>query len=292
MAERALDLARKAEGLFRERGFDNARLEAELLLSGVLGMKRLDLYLQYDRPVAPDELERFRHAVRRRLKHEPLQYVLGTAAFRKLELRVDARVLVPRPETEVLVDVVLAWSAERRRQGQQAGAAVDIGTGSGAIALSLATEGSFQRVVATDVSADALDVARSNAASCGVTGGLEFRQGSLFAALRPGERFEAIVSNPPYVAESERDALAPEVRDHEPGLALFAGAGGLDVLAELVTGAPLYMETGGLLALEIGAGQADAVLALLRDAGTYRSARILPDLAGRPRIATAERFAD
>jgi release factor glutamine methyltransferase len=287
--ELALELTRKAAEVFREKGFENPRLEAELLLAGVLGVRRLDLYLQHDRPVAADELARYRGAVRRRLRHEPLQYVLGTAAFRQLELQVDPRVLIPRPETEVLVGLVLDWSATRVAGGAAPGAALDIGTGSGAIALSLAAEGGFDAIVATDVSGDALAVARGNAERLELDGRVAFREGPLFEPVAAGERYAVIVSNPPYVADAERDALMPEVRDHEPSLALFGGASGLDVLAELIGQAAGYMEAGALLALEMGAGQGGDVIALLRGAGTYTGERVVSDLTGRERFALAER---
>jgi release factor glutamine methyltransferase len=290
--EQALDLTRKAATVLQERGFENPRLEAELLLAGVLRMRRLDLYLQHDRPVGGAELQQYREAVRRRLKHEPLQYILGTASFRRLELKVDGRVLIPRPETEVLVGAVLDWANARAWQGAVWGGLLDIGTGSAAIALSLALEGQFGRVVATDISPAALEVARENAAAAGLGGGVEFRCGPLFEPVSDDERFSVIVSNPPYVAEAERAGLAAEVRDHEPALALFGGATGLDVIADLIAVAPRYMETGALLAIEIGAGQGDAVLQLMRQAAGYSSERILPDLTGRPRIATAERSAE
>jgi release factor glutamine methyltransferase len=287
VAEQALELTRKAAGVFAERGFENARLEAELLLAGVLGVKRLDLYLQHDRPVSAAEVARYREAVRRRLRHEPLQYVLGTAAFRELELQVDRRVLIPRPETEVLVGLVLAWAADR----PHAQSVVDIGTGSGAIALSLAAEGSFARVVATDVSPDALAVAAANAQRAGLVGRVELRAGPLFEPVR-GERFAAVVSNPPYVAESERPTLAPEVREHEPGIALFGGPTGLDVVAALIEQAPGYLQPGALLAVEIGLGQGAEVLDLMARAAVYTDARMVADLTGRPRFALAERVAD
>jgi release factor glutamine methyltransferase len=287
VAEPALELTRKAAAVLAERGFANARLEAELLLAGVLGIRRLDLYLQHERPVEGEELERYRAWVRRRLKHEPLQYIVGTAAFRKLELHVDPRVLIPRPETEVLVGEVLTWATARGTWG----AALDVGTGSGAIALSLAYEGSFARVVATDVTQDALDVARENAQRAGVSDVVEFRRGACFEPLLEGERFAAVVANPPYVADGERAQLAPEVREHEPATALFAGPDGLSVIAALITGAPRWLEPGGLLALEIGDGQAASVLERVRATGAYAHARVVADLTGRMRVLLAERAA-
>ena len=265
-----------------EKGFHNARLNAELLLAGTLGLKRLDLYLQHDRPLRPDEMAQFKPRLLRRAKREPLQYIDGTAAFRDLVLRVDARVLIPRPETERLVQAVLDWA-----EGRDALSALDVGTGSGAIALALATEGPFARVVAVDVSPDALEVARANAREAAPDAPVDFRLGSLYAAAA-GERFDVVVSNPPYVGEDERAALDPEVRDWEPAAALFAGAGGLDVIRPLVEGAAAHLEPGGLLAMEIGAGQADAVTALVRATGAFAEPRVRADLAGRDRIVTAE----
>jgi release factor glutamine methyltransferase len=284
VTERVLDVARKAAGVLEERGFEQARLESELLLAGILGLKRLDLYLQHDRPLTENELERYRSAVRRRLRREPVQYILGTAAFRGLVLRVDARVLIPRPETEVLAGAVLDWSRRQARWGS----ALDIGTGSGAIALSLVTEGEYERVVASDVSGDALEVARRNAAALGVADRIEFREGPLFDVVREGERFDVIVSNPPYVAESDRGGLAAEVVAHEPGTALFAGADGLAVIGRLIAGAADRLRPGGLLALEMGATQGPAVLALLAESGRYVDPRVERDLAGRERIALAQ----
>jgi release factor glutamine methyltransferase len=266
----------------RDKGFHNPRLNAELLLAGTLGVKRLDLYLQFDRPLEADELAEFKARLLRRAKHEPLQYIDGSAAFRDLTLRVDPRVLIPRPETEVLVQEVLDWAAARG-----AASALDVGTGSGAIALALATEGSFSRVVAVDVSPGALEVARANAAQAAPGTGVDFRLGSLFAPAE-GERFDVVVSNPPYVGLDERETLDAEVRDWEPGTALFAGADGLEVIRPLVRQAPGHLDPGGLLAMEIGAAQADAVCALVRDTGAFAEPRVRRDLAGRDRIVMAE----
>lgn len=265
----------------QSKEFEDARLNAEILLSGVLGLKRLDLYLQFDRPLRPEEIAEFKARLLRRAKREPLQYIAGSADFRELRLRVDRRVLIPRPETELLVGEVLAWASGRERPS-----ALDLGTGSGAIALSLATEGDFQRVVATDASADALAVARDNVAAL-APAAVELREGELFAPVG-GERFDVIVSNPPYVGEEERDALDAEVRDWEPPLALFAGTGGLEVIRALVAAAPDHLRPGGLLALEVGAAQGPAVAELIRDGGAFAEPRVRQDLAGRDRIVLAE----
>jgi release factor glutamine methyltransferase len=286
-----LTLAQIAADHMRERGLENARLESELLLASVLGIRRLDLYLQYERPLTDQEVDRFRELVRRRLRREPLQYIVGEAHFRELVLRVDARVLIPRPETGMLVGEVLAWARARAEAGGETAeglAAVDIGTGSGAIALSLAREGPFGHIVATDLSADALVVAAENAERSGLADRVEFREGALWTPLGEDERFDVVVSNPPYIAESERAELEPEVREWEPESALFAADAGLEVLAALVAGASAHLRPGGLLALEVGADQAAEVAARIEGTGAFGGARIVRDLAGRERIVLAE----
>ena len=277
-----MELLRWTAEYLGEKGFHNARLNGELLLSGVLGIKRLDLYLQFDRPLRPEELAEFKARLLRRAKREPLQYIEGEAHFRDLRLRVDPRVLIPRPETEQLVQRVLDWAA-----GRPGLAAADVGTGSGAIALALATEGPFERVVATDVEPGALEAARANHALAARDSPVEFRLGDGLAPLA-GERFDALVSNPPYVATAERDSLDTEVRDWEPAAALFAGGDGLEVIRRLVAGAPSVLRPGGPLALEIGVGQGAAVAELVRAAGGFGAPRVEKDLAGRDRIVLAE----
>jgi release factor glutamine methyltransferase len=278
-----LELIRWTTSYLAGKGLSQPRLDAELLLADTLGTKRLDLYLQYDRPLLPAELAAFKARLLRRAQREPVQYIAGDAAFRNLRLRVDRRVLIPRPETEVLVDHVLTWSG-----AHGARTAVDIGTGSGAIALSLASEGqSFERVVATDVSADALAVARENLVAVAPRVPVELRLGSAFAPIA-GEEFDVIVSNPPYIGEAELPTLDPEVREWEPAAALFSGGDGLTLIRELVVEAPGYLRPGGLLALEIGADQADEVSRLIRGTRRYREPVVRLDFAGRDRIVMAE----
>jgi release factor glutamine methyltransferase len=287
---RPLELARLAADHLRARGVADGRLDAELLLAHVLGVRRLDLYLQFERPLTEEEVAAYRQAVRRRGQREPLQYIIGEAAFRELSLRVDPRVLIPRPETEVLVGEVLDWAREAAR-GREDLVALDLGTGSGAIALSLLHEGPFARVVATDVSEGALAVAAENARMLGLGEGLELRAGSLWAAVGEVERFDVIVANPPYVMETERASLMPEVRDHEPAGALFAGLDGLEVVRGIVGGAPSRLVPGGLLAVEVDPGQAATVVGLASAAG-LELPRVVRDLAGRARIVLAVRARD
>lgn len=273
-----------------EKGVEHGRLDAEHLLAHALGSTRLQLYLQYDRPLTAAELAGFKPLLLRRAKREPLQYVLGRAAFRELDLAVDRRVLIPRPETEVLVDVVLEWARARAAAGAPDGLdALDLGTGSGCIALALLSEGPFRRVVATDASADALAVARANAEAAALGERWIGRLGALWEPLEPGERFDVVVSNPPYVAEREAPGLQPEVREWEPRGALFGGPEGLDVLHALIDGAAPRLAPGGLLALEVGLGQAETVATRIRETGAFGQPRVRRDLTGRPRILLAER---
>jgi release factor glutamine methyltransferase len=288
--ETALALTRKAAAHLEANGLENARLDSELLLAGVLGTTRLQLYLDHDRPVADADLERYRAFIRRRLKREPVQYILGDASFRGLTLHVDRRVLIPRPETEVLVGEILRWisdgaDGDARERGSE-WTALDVGTGSGAIALSLLAEGPFSRVIATDVSDAALDVARTNSERAGLASRIEFRCGSVWECIAADERFDVIVANPPYVADPERASLAPEVRDWEPGAALFAGAEGTDVLHEIVDSGASHLSAGGLLALEVGVTQAQAIRQRALEHG-FQSARVIQDYTGRERIVLA-----
>ena len=215
----------------------------------------------------------------------PLQYATGQAAFRHLELFVDRRVLIPRPETELLVDIVLARAGSAR-------VVADVGTGSGAIAIALATEGNFERVIATDVSSAALAVARLNADAYGtrVSGRLDLRQGSFLAPLA-GERIDILVSNPPYIADDEMDSLPPEVRDWEPRLALAGGPDGLDATRELIETAPDALVPGGLLVIEVDCRRAERAADILRGDSRYEAVEILPDLTGRSRFVAARRRA-
>jgi release factor glutamine methyltransferase len=271
------------------KGVERARLDAEYLLAHVLGVGRLEMYVQHERPLEPAELDAFRPLLQRRAAREPLQYIQGCQAFRDLDLEVGPGVLIPRPETEQLVEVVLGWARARAREGLTA---LDIGTGSGAIALALLTEGPFERVVATDPSPAALALAARNGADHAVGDRLELRSGRYYDPVAAGERFDVVVSNPPYVAEGQRTTLAPEIAEWEPAEALFAGPDGLDVLRRIVEGAPGVLRPGGLLALEVGDGQADTVAALVRDCSGCREVAVHRDLAGKERVVAASLVLD
>ncbi len=255
-------------------GSDSPRLDAELLLADALGVDRAALVTDGRREVGGPAVRAFQDAVRRRSAgREPVAYILGRRGFRHLELAVDARVLVPRPETELLVEIGLTLPRGTR--------VADVGTGSGAIALALKHERPDLDVVATDVSRGALDLARVNAQRLDLD--VEFVEGDLLAGLRD---VEAVISNPPYVAERERALLAPEITRHEPAGALFAGTDGLDVIRRLV---PAAAAAGAaILAIEVGAGQAGCVRTLMGAAGwTHVATR--RDLAGIERVVVGTR---
>jgi release factor glutamine methyltransferase len=277
-----LEMIRWSAGYLEEKGVESGRLDAEHLLAEALGVKRLELYLQFERPLTVEERADFKPLLLRRAAREPLQYILGHTQFRELKVKTDGRGLIPRPETEMLVQEVLDWGA-----GREGFSVLDLGTGTGVIALSLALEGSFDTVVATDVSSVALELARENAEANGIAT-VDFREGDLFAPLHAGERFDIIVSNPPYVEAGTRQDLQPEVRDWEPSLALFAGEEGLDVIESITEGVGRFLKKGGLLALEVGAGQTEVVRDRIASIDEFSKTRIRRDLAGRPRFVIAE----
>jgi release factor glutamine methyltransferase len=254
-------------GRFTEKGIASARLDAEVLLAHVLGQSRVQLYTGFDRPLEEGELGAYRELIKRRLAGEPVAYLVGAQEFWSLPLAVDERVLVPRRDTETLVEVALRAGGTR---------VADVGTGSGAIALALAKERPAALVVATDISEDALAVARANAAKLGLA--VDFRHGDLLAPLEGA--FDLIVSNPPYVPTTDLAHLAPEVQ-REPRLALDGGADGLDVLRRLVPAARAQLTPGGTLAVEHGFDQGPAVRALFAD---FESVTTTRDLAGQERV--------
>jgi len=279
-----LELLRWTAGHFEKAGIDTPRLDAEVLLAHALETTRLKLYVDFEKPVTAEERARFREFVRRRASERvPVSQLVGHREFWSIDLLVSKDVLTPRPDTETLVEGALARLGEK----QQGHRILDIGTGSGAIALALATEYPKAHVVATDISNEALQIAAANADRLQVTDRVELRQGDLFDPLAPDERFDLVASNPPYLARAEAAALEPELR-HEPEEALFAGEDGLEMLRRLVAGAGGFLVSGGWLLLELAPGQADEIEAELTKAG-YSEIEKLHDLARRPRVVAGRK---
>src|SRR5262245_24407975 len=262
--------------------------DAEELLGRLLGLARAQLYLERARDLAPDEWRRLDQWLARRVRGEPVQYITGRAAFRGLDLTVGPAVLIPRPETEGLVEAVLAVLRDEKARWREP-RVLDLGTGSGAIALAIASEWPQAVVTATDADPAALAVARGHAEACGLAGRRRLLPGDWFDAVPADERFEVVVSNPPYIAESERGMLEAQVREFEPDRALYSGAGGLEALREIVDEAPRHLVAGGLLALELAEMRAREVAGWLEGARDWQGATLRDDLAGRPRVLLARR---
>ncbi|MBN9614367.1 MAG: protein-(glutamine-N5) methyltransferase, release factor-specific [Acidobacteriales bacterium 59-55] len=264
---------------------EQARRDAELLLLNILQIDRATLLAHPDRDITSQQLETYDAAIARRLSHEPIQYITGEQEFFGLRLKVTPATLIPRPETEHLVEAVLD-----RLPHDQPLNILDVGTGTGAIALALAAHLPQARITAVDISAEALEVARENAAAHNLSDRIRFHQTDLISGLPQDEErigfFDAVVSNPPYIPEDDRASLHPQVRDHEPEQALFAGQNGLDIYCRLIPQAHAALLPGGLLAMEIGHGQRDALSLLLAD---WRDVEFVADLQQIPRVALARR---
>jgi release factor glutamine methyltransferase len=269
------DVLRRATEHLRKTS-DTGRLDAELLLAHTLGRRRIELYTDFDRPLSSQELDAYREAVARRARHEPVAYILGEWGFRRLTLNVDRRALIPRPETEIVVERALL-----HLRGLDAPAALDVGTGTGAIALAIADEHPGARVTAIDVSADALALARENVERTGLA--IELLEHDAASGLPEGP-YDLVVSNPPYVKPSDLQQLMPDVRHYEPHIALVG-----DRMPEVVARAALeVLRPGGHLVLEIGDGQALATAATFAGIG-YVEVVTTPDLAGRDRVVEGRR---
>jgi len=279
---RIIDIITIASEHLKEKGFENSRLEVERMLGSMLGMTRLDLYMAFDRPLTDDERERFRNMFRRRLSHEPLQHITGSSGFRELDVKTDRRALIPRCETELLVEIAVDFL-----KGCGHPFVADIGTGSGVIALSIAYEIDDSSVVAVDISDEALAVAEQNAQSLGVEDRVLLVRGDMLGGLEDHGLFDAILSNPPYVRSSDIASLQPEVSRYEPRVALDGGPDGLRFLREIACGAHLHLKPGGLLLLECGDDQAETVRKEIGKTGCYSESDIVKDLTGKKRIIKA-----
>ena len=271
-----VDVLKRTQGYFQERGIPSARLDAELLLAHVLGLDRVALYLQFDRPLEDSELETLRPLVRRRGAREPMAWLLGVKGFYKHDFYSPPGVLVPRPDTEALVEAALAHLPEG-----EALFVADVGTGTGAIGLSLLAARPLIKLFATDLSAEALAATKENAKRLGLTERVATLRGPLLQPIPPGRPIDVVVSNPPYIPSAQIDTLAPEIKDHEPRLALDGGADGLDVYRALVPEAARRARRAVLV--EVGDGQAEAVAALFEAAG-LTDVTTRADLTGTARV--------
>ena len=277
-----LDLVEWTENYFRESGITTPRLDAEVLLGFVLQKSRLQLYLSFEMPVFPDHLSVFRQLVQRRKEHTPVSYLTNHREFMSIDFYVDSRVLIPRPETEILVEYVLD-----RTSTHGPISLVDIGTGSGAIAVSLAFNRPEWYIVATDISIGALAVAKTNATRHQTQ--IEFRSGDMLSALESvDDKFDWIVSNPPYISSQDYKILPPDVRNFEPKLALASLPDGLQLIRILIESAPNYLKPNGRLAIEIGKGQRLDVEDFVHRSKKYQKIDFIPDLSGVARILVVQ----
>lgn len=289
---RLLEVIRKSAEFLGERGVESPRLQVEWILARELGVPRLQLYLQFERELEGEVLDRIREAVRRRGRREPLQHVLGTAPFCGLEFESGPEALVPRPETEQLAERGWTWLEARAREsgGEWQGRVLDWGTGTGCLAVTLAVRVPAIEVVGVDISPAAAALARRNVVRHGVGERVRVVESDGCAALAPTETFDLVVANPPYIPTGEIAGLAPEVRDHDPHLALDGGAEGLDLYRRLAGELSTRLRLGGVVLMEFGDGQAPALGALLAGAG-WVVEEWHRDYGGRDRFLLARRSA-
>ncbi|MFN0157847.1 MAG: peptide chain release factor N(5)-glutamine methyltransferase [Bacteroidota bacterium] len=277
-----LSLIEWASAHMREKGFDESRLHVELLLAYVLQLERIHLYTNFDRPLNPEELAAFKTLFLRRLAHEPLQYIIGETSFMGFDLFVDKNVLIPRPETELLVERVVEYI---NRVTSDQVEVLDIGTGSGNIPVALAKFASKARITSVDVSAEALAVAARNIKRHAVNA-VTLIQGDIFGDMLSGREFDLIISNPPYISLQEFQGLQPEVRDHEPRIATTDEDDGFKFIRRIAQLASLNLKSGGAVLIEIAYNQSANAMQLLGDAGLVE-VECFPDYAGIPRIVKA-----
>jgi len=281
-----LALIRWADERFKKEGLATPRLDAEVLLAEALTTDRVGLYTHSDQPLQPDELARFKELIRRRLRREPVAYILGKREFWSLPLRVTPDVLIPRPETETLVAEALKILTPAEGKDFHI---LEIGTGSGAISIALARELPATKVMATDLSPKALAVAEENALRSGVRERIRFLQGDLFHPLEKGETFNLIVTNPPYIPRGQFPSLLPEVRDYEPKVALDGGKDGLDFFRRVLPAVDEYLLPGGWFLAEMGAGQDPQILKIAEKNPDLDSFTFAKDLGGINRVFKARK---
>ncbi len=269
----------------KQKGVQSPRLDAEVLLAHLMNYRRLDLYLRFDQPLSEEEVAGYRSLVRRRARREPLQYIRGRQEFWSLDFEVDSRALIPRPETELLVEQTLTLYRRGAIPGKEAPRILDLGTGCGVLAVCLAREIIGALIWASDTSLGAISLARKNARTHGVEKRIGFVRGDLLAPFKEGGAgFDLILSNPPYVDSEELDGLEPEVRDHEPRQALDGGPGGIGFVRRILVDAPAFLSPGGRLLLEMDSRQLDEALKTAEAMGAYDQLESIQDYTRRPRV--------
>ncbi len=284
------DLLKTTTKYLKEKRIESPRLTAEVLLAHILGMDRVGLYLEFEKPLTEKELSAYRDLIRRRVRGEPLQYITGVQEFWSMAFKVGPGVLIPRPETELLVEQALAITEKVKPGDHQGLRLLDLGTGSGILAVSLAKELPEWEVWATDISAEPLHMAQSNADKHGVHERIRFRQGDLFDSVREeGVNFDIIVSNPPYVGEEAYGALPPEVREHEPRTALAGGPKGTLYIERILREAPDFLISGGWLLVEMAPGQTERAMEIAEETNRYNEIRRVRDYTGRHRVVCVRR---
>jgi release factor glutamine methyltransferase len=286
-----LELLKESSQYLAQKAIPNPRLDGEVLLANTLGCRRIDLYLRYDQPITTEELARFRTVIRRRSQREPVAYITGVKEFWSLPFKVNPKVLIPRPETELLVEKALELARSRLESDSQPLRILEIGTGSGAVAVSLSVElGDKAEITATDRSPEALEVASINAHAHGVHDTMRFIEGDLFEQLNSeAPPFFMILSNPPYIPSHEIQHLPPDIRDHEPIEALDGGSDGLGLIRSILKEAPNWLTDEGILLMEAGEGQRAPIEGCLQGTNGWKSWRWLHDLQGKDRVVCAER---
>jgi len=273
-----------------KKQIESSRLAAEILLAHQLQTTRLNLYLEFERPLKEEEVKGYRALILRRVNREPVPYITGHQEFWSMDLMVNPSVLIPRPETEVLVEQALRLIQNQKIPSKETYLILDLGTGSGALALALAKDLEKARVWATDISGAALETARANARQLGLENRIEFREGDLWEPVQKEQiGFDLIVSNPPYIAEDQYAGLAPEVRDYEPEIALNGRTGGLYYLEKIIRQGSEFLNPGGWLLLEMDPAQMDRALALLQSSGFYDRTERVKDYSSRFRVVMARK---
>ena len=284
------NLLRVSTDYLQEKQIDSPRLTAEVLLAFQLEMNRVALYLNLDQPLNESEVSGYRELIRRRIQHEPLQYISGVQEFWSLDFEVDPRVLIPRPETELLVEQAMAIRETRSAQRAGIDTILDLGTGSGALAIALAKEIPDARIWATDISGGAIDLATRNAEKHAVSDRIEFIRGDLWQPLTDmGMAFDLIVSNPPYVSNDEYRDLSPEVHDHEPRTSLNAQENGLYYIRKIIEGCEAFLKPGGWLLMEMSPGQTGKALEHISSMDSLESGSRIKDYSHRYRVVLAQR---